>query len=582
MKQAHIIRRLLIGFGCFFHILMVAPEAKVVKENIEEAKKLKEEKRKKRTAAEKKASIKVPVPSTTVDTKSKPETVTLTMTHTVTEKTVIRSVKKEKKVTTVSPHISVITTATLAPESLAMTPTATIAQVVIAETIKPSITSLITTQTLTPSVTTTVTAKPMMSAVISPLIPSMTATATMAPSIISTPTEAPDASISVPVSTTMAMAPSTSLTTTSTAVSVTKEIVMSPSLMGTAATLTFTSTVTSKISTPANISVPIPIQTGAGAASSITVGTPPLVTGNFQTENTGTLTTLPGLGAVVLNLTPTSTQVAGDNLVLKTITGPGGLQTVQAVWEQAPKFYNIKPPVYRSCHRNNGFASLFVGDSCSLSVPQINAAYSGIASVAVDVGEGIVEISEDIAEGIVTAAEEIGKAVEEIAEDIVEAFEQLFACLEVVGLGTAWVARQAAYYVAYGALEAAKGLQELDPRLIGLRAELAGIQVSIGAMQAGEFITEGVLNAVQIVMLVVSYIDKAIAEIIFKAFNIESISVFVGLGENTVTEKFQLPEFTMKGYIFGQSFSIKINLSDIANVAKFVWRELRDFFGDLF
>jgi hypothetical protein len=161
------------------------------------------------------------------------------------------------------------------------------------------------------------------------------------------------------------------------------------------------------------------------------------------------------------------------------------------------------------------------------------------------------------------------------AKDLVsEAFTKVKECVAVVGLGTEWASKRAAYETAKAALESANKLNALDPRLVSLDVAEATTKATIDLLQKS-------LDAAQSSAQALSKALQGLSVATGKGINIRSMSFEAYMSK--LLDSAKGPRVSIDVVIFGQNVKkeVELDLSRPKSAAqallKEILKEVREF-----
>lgn len=134
-------------------------------------------------------------------------------------------------------------------------------------------------------------------------------------------------------------------------------------------------------------------------------------------------------------------------------------------------------------------------------------------------------------------------------------FKKIVSCTKIVGLGTEWTAKKAAYETAKATLEAGDKLKVLDPRVLAL-------QTSEIAAKASLEVAQKTLDAAQKSAEIVSKSMDLLATGLKKGFNVKKVSIEANLSELI---KAKTPTITLQAEMFGQTVNLNNVSFDFSN-----------------
>ena len=141
-------------------------------------------------------------------------------------------------------------------------------------------------------------------------------------------------------------------------------------------------------------------------------------------------------------------------------------------------------------------------------------------------------------------------------------------CEPIVANAAEWAAKKAAYEIAVVAVDAAqevvdaaKGLQSLDPRVTALRAELAELEAKKGALQTTQRAALDGINSVKGLATATDDLGTVGALIAQRNFELQRFELKTQLNE---LSHGKLPQFSVRAFLAGQSidFNVQINVKD--------------------
>lgn len=188
-----------------------------------------------------------------------------------------------------------------------------------------------------------------------------------------------------------------------------------------------------------------------------------------------------------------------------------------------------------------------------------------------DVGDtikgGFESAGKEIKEAFEKGVKFLGKTFHDAKDLVEEAFTKVTECVSVVGLGTKWASKKAAYETAKATLEAAKELQMLDPRLVSLQA---AEETAKAALEAGK----KSLDAAQLSAKAFSEVLKKLSAAAGKGINIKSMS-FEGYMSKLLASA-KGPRITINAVVFGQNIKkdVEVDFSKPAAAAKKIMRDI--------
>lgn len=155
-----------------------------------------------------------------------------------------------------------------------------------------------------------------------------------------------------------------------------------------------------------------------------------------------------------------------------------------------------------------------------------------------------------------------------VGDKIAKKLNQVQECAQVVPLGTEWATQRAAYYVATATLDAAQKLQQLDPVLTGLRAQLAALEAQKVAIAGLQKTASLGLDATQALADATSTVVKGISVAVGAAGAVKS---FGGKASVADLKALKLPEFSLVVTIGGRDVTIDklpISFASVADLKK--------------
>lgn len=175
-----------------------------------------------------------------------------------------------------------------------------------------------------------------------------------------------------------------------------------------------------------------------------------------------------------------------------------------------------------------------------------------------------------VGQSIKNAAQSAADWAKDVGDQIAKKLNKVSDCAQIVPLGTAWASQRAAYYVATATLTAAQQLQQADPVLTGLRAQVAALQAKKVALQGTQAAANLGLEATQALADATSAIVNGIGSAIQGASAVKKFAAKASIAD---LQAMKLPEFSLVVTIAGKDITVDkvpISFKSLADFKKAV------------
>ncbi|MCA9770349.1 hypothetical protein KC460_03190 [Candidatus Dependentiae bacterium] len=177
------------------------------------------------------------------------------------------------------------------------------------------------------------------------------------------------------------------------------------------------------------------------------------------------------------------------------------------------------------------------------------------------------DVGENIKDTFKEGVEFMGKTFKNAKDLVEDAFKRVKECVAVVGLGSKWAAKKAAYEAAKVSLDAANELKVLDPRLTALEVAQQTAKTALGVAQESLAAAEKSAQAF-------SKLLQGLSVAAGKGINIKSMSFEAYMSELLKSAKG--PRMTIDAVILGQKIKkdIQVDFSKPLEAAKRLMKEI--------